>query len=196
MAARYKQDDSPPVFLVIHFPRPCRYRADEGAPMLSVFLPIRAIRCRFGRALVVRHAAPYYRLCVLLANEDRSQYIHRHRHLMGTTMLYTEQVERSRPYHRPSPSNGLGEPYHRHSFHHARTSLGAAGHFLHISMMAAPLVIGEVIHDSEKRWRAMRMVPVLGALASELLWTLKIAHDREKDEEARAALQQCRERCR
>jgi hypothetical protein len=40
------------------------------------------------------------------------------------------------------------------------------------------------------------MVPVLGALASELLWTLKIAHDREKDEEARAALQQCRERCR
>ena len=98
-------------------------------------------------------------------------------------MRYTEQVERSRPYH-------------RHSFHHARTSLGAAGHFLHISMVAAPLVIGEVIHDSEKRWRAMRMVPVLGALASELLWTLKIAHDREKDEEARAALQQCRERCR
>jgi hypothetical protein len=26
--------------------------------------------------------------------------------------------------------------------------------------------------------------------------TLKIAHDREKDEAARAALQQCRERCR
>jgi len=38
---------------------------------------------------------------------------------------------------------------------------------LHLGMVAAPLVIGEVIVDTEKKWRAMRMVPVLGAIASD-----------------------------
>jgi hypothetical protein len=62
-----------------------------------------------------------------------------------------------------------------------------------MGMVAAPLFIGELIHDSEKRWRAMRMVPVAGALGSELLWTMKIAHDRKREEEAHAALEACRE---
>jgi hypothetical protein len=65
-----------------------------------------------------------------------------------------------------------------------------------MSMVAAPLVIGEVIHDSEKRWRAMRIVPVIGALASETLWTMKIAHDRKREEEDHAALESCHEHCR
>lgn len=112
-------------------------------------------------------------------------------------MRYTELAEPTRTQHyqnQPRP-NGV-TPYHRQSFHHARTSLGAAGHLLHMSMVAAPLVIGEVIHDSDKRWRAMRLVPVIGALASEALWTMKIAHDRKREEEDHAALESCRERCR
>lgn len=113
-------------------------------------------------------------------------------------MRYTEMAERSRTQHhqRPSHLDGQGTPYHRQSFHHAHTSLGAAGHLLHMSMVAAPLVIGEVIHDSDKRWRAMRMVPVVGALASEALWTMKIAHDRKREAQDHAALESCRERCR
>src|SRR5580700_10304830 len=100
-------------------------------------------------------------------------------------MRYTELAERARTQHyQPQPRfDGQGTPYHRQAFHHARTSLGAAGHLLHMSMVAAPLVIGEVIHDSDKRWRAMRIVPVIGALASEALWTMKIAHDRKREEE-------------
>lgn len=86
--------------------------------------------------------------------------------------------------------------YHRQPFHHPRTSLGAAGHLLHVGMVAAPLAIGEFIHDSEKRWRAMRMVPVLGAIASEALWALKIAHDRQREREDHAALDASREQCR
>jgi dihydropteroate synthase len=35
----------------------------------------------------------------------------------------------------------------------------------------------------------MRIVPVLGALASEALWTMKIAHDRKREEEDHAALE-------
>jgi hypothetical protein len=60
-------------------------------------------------------------------------------------------------------------------------------------MVAAPLVIGELIHDSEKRWRAMRIVPVAGALGSELLWQMKIARDRQREEEDHAALKACHE---
>jgi ABC-type iron transport system FetAB permease component len=64
---------------------------------------------------------------------------------------------------------------------------------LHLGMVAAPLVIGEVVMDTEKKWRAMRMIPVLGAIASEALWTMKIVHDRKREEEDHAALEACRE---
>jgi hypothetical protein len=111
-------------------------------------------------------------------------------------MRYTELAERSRSKHYQPRPPGVNPSYDRQAFHHPRTSLGAAGHLLHMGMVAAPLVIGEVIQDSDKRWRAMRMVPVLGAIASELLWTLKISNDRKKDEEAHAALEACREHCR
>ena len=90
----------------------------------------------------------------------------------------------------------MGAPHVRQAFHRPHTSLGAVGHLLHVSMVAAPLLIGEVIPDSDKRWRAMRMVPVLGAIASEALWTMKIAHDRKREAEDHAALESCYERCR
>ena len=84
-------------------------------------------------------------------------------------MQHTDWAERTRTNHyQPQPrSYGYEAPNPRQSFHHARTSLGAAGHLLHLGMVAAPLVIGEVIVDTEKKWRAMRMVPVLGAIASD-----------------------------
>lgn len=110
------------------------------------------------------------------------------------TQFATQYANNHRVQRRDS---GRDVPYpHRQAFHRPRTSLGAAGHLLHLGMVAAPLVIGEMIHDPDKRWRAMRIVPVLGAIGSEILWTMKISHDREKDEEARAALDQCRRHCR
>ncbi len=87
-------------------------------------------------------------------------------------------------------------PYSRQAFHHPRTSLGAAGHLLHLGMVAAPLLIPEIFQDADKRFRALRLVPVIGAIGSEALWTLKLSNDRKKDEEAHAALESCRERCR
>jgi len=39
----------------------------------------------------------------------------------------------------------------------SRTSLGAAGHWIHLAAVAAPLIIGEVIKDPDKRWRALRL---------------------------------------
>ncbi len=78
--------------------------------------------------------------------------------------------------------------------HHPRNSLGAAGHWIHLLTVAAPLVIAEAIKDPDKKWRAMRLVSVGGAVLSEAAWTLKIAHDKEKREEAREALKSCEER--
>ena len=82
------------------------------------------------------------------------------------------------------------------AFHRPRTSLGAAGHWIHLATVAAPLVIAETIKDADKRWRAMRMVSVGAAIASEAAWTYRIAKERQKDEEARAALKECAEHCR
>jgi len=112
-------------------------------------------------------------------------------------MQHTDWTERTRTKHYQNTMRQEFQeaptPHHRQAFHHAHTSLGAAGHLLHMGMVAAPLVIGEMIHDSEKKWRAMRLVPVLGALASEALWTFKIAHDRQREKEDHAALRECRE---
>lgn len=84
--------------------------------------------------------------------------------------------------------------YPRQPFHRPRTSLGAPGHLIHLAMVAAPVFIGEFIKDSDKRWRAMRLIPVLGGIASELVWTQRLMRDRQKDEETRAALRSCAER--
>jgi hypothetical protein len=117
---------------------------------------------------------------------------------MEATMRYTEMAERSRAHHHQHipRSTGQGFPHHRQAFHHARTSLGAAGHLLHMGMAAAPFLIAEYIPDPEKKWRAMRAIPVIGALASEALWTMKIAHDRKREQEDHAQLDACYDRSR
>jgi hypothetical protein len=76
--------------------------------------------------------------------------------------------------------------YNRQAFHHPRTSLGAAGHWIHLLSVAAPLLIPEIIKDPEKKWRALRLASVGAALASEIVWTHKLTQDRRKDEECQA----------
>jgi hypothetical protein len=116
---------------------------------------------------------------------------------MGTRMRHsTDWAERSQTHHyQATPRSDFqgAARSHRQAFHHPQTSLGAAGHLLHMGMVAAPLFITEAIVDPEKKFRVMRMVPVLGAIASEGLWTMKIARDKKSQEEAHEALEACRE---
>jgi hypothetical protein len=108
----------------------------------------------------------------------------------------TEFAERSwTQYHQPRTACRDAQTI-RQPFHHARTSLGAAGHWIHLGTVAAPLVIGEVIKDADTKWRAMRFVSVGAAIASEAVWTLRLSKDRQKDEESHAALEACNNRCR
>jgi hypothetical protein len=106
-------------------------------------------------------------------------------------MSFAENIARGRTSNYPR-DNYAGA--HRQAFHHSRTSLGATGHWIHLASVTAPLVIGELVKDPEKRWRWMRIASVAAALASEALWTHKLAKDRRKDEEAREALHACAER--
>ena len=108
-------------------------------------------------------------------------------------MSYAENIAQGRKQNYSRANLGDGS---RQSFHHSRTSLGAAGHWIHIATVAAPLVIAEVIKDPDKRWRAMPLTTVAGAVASEALWTHRLAKDRRKDEEAHEALRACAEQSR
>jgi hypothetical protein len=87
--------------------------------------------------------------------------------------MRTELAERPRAdFYQPRAAYPEAHGY-RQSFHHPRTSLGAAGHWIHLLSVAAPLVI-----------------------ASEALWTHRLSKERQKDEESHAALESCHDRCR
>jgi len=108
---------------------------------------------------------------------------------------YTEQTGQQKNHYRPSDAY----PYQqaaRRSMHKPHSALGATGHWIHLLSVAAPLVIAESIKDPDKKWRALRIAAVAAPLLSEAAWTLKISQDRHKAEEARAALEECQDRCR
>ena len=98
----------------------------------------------------------------------------------------------SQQHHRGEPS---GANHSRQQFHHPRSSLGATGHWVNLLGVAAPLIVGELVKDPEKRWRMLRIAAVGTALASEVVWTHRLSKDRKKDEEMRNALQSCAEHC-
>lgn len=71
----------------------------------------------------------------------------------------------------------------RQPFRHSRTSLGVAGHWLHLLAVLSPLVIGEVIKDPEKKWRAIRLASVGTAIGTEALWTHRLLKRRAEEKE-------------
>jgi hypothetical protein len=68
-----------------------------------------------------------------------------------------------------------------------RTSLGVAGHLVYTAGALAPLVIGELVENADKRWRLMRLVSVGTALAYE---TLHVVREERRNKEKEAALAQ------
>jgi hypothetical protein len=72
-------------------------------------------------------------------------------------------------------------------FQHAHTTIGAgsAGHWLRMAGILSPLVIGELVKDSEKRWRWIRIASVATALVSEGFHTQRIMAERREREFSR-----------
>ena len=106
-----------------------------------------------------------------------------------------DQADGHKTRYDPSIANAYAHAARR-SISRPHTSMGAAGHWIHLLSVAAPLVIAEVIKDPDKKWRALRLASVGGALLSEAVWTLRLSHDRRREEESRAALEDCEGRCR
>jgi hypothetical protein len=66
-----------------------------------------------------------------------------------------------------------------------------------LAVWRLPINLSEIRRkDFHNRWRAMRGVSVGTAILSEAVWAWRIAQDRQKDAEAREALESCEERCR
>jgi hypothetical protein len=89
----------------------------------------------------------------------------------------------------PQPSSLRAELPRTHSdgqaFHKPHTSIGAAGHWVKTAGILAPLIIGELIKDPEKRWRWIRISAFATALVSEAMWTNKIHKERQQCEDSR-----------
>ena len=100
----------------------------------------------------------------------------------------TDWATRSRPQHYPASTASLEGHSSRQPMHRPHTSMGAAGHWIHMAGLLAPLVIGEFVTDANKRWKAIRMVSVVTALAYEGLHTMN-------EQKRREELQAERDRC-
>jgi hypothetical protein len=73
----------------------------------------------------------------------------------------------------------------RQSFHHPQTSVGAgsAGHWIKMAGILSPLIIGELVHDADKRWRWIRISAVATALVSEAFYANRVRRQREQQKE-------------
>ncbi len=100
---------------------------------------------------------------------------------MQQPVSYTDRV-RAQPHAQTS---------HRRAFHHPRTSYGVAGHWIHLLSVLAPLVIGELIKDPEKKWKAIRLASVGTAVLTEGMWTYRVKKRREDDEQRLALAFDC-----
>ena len=91
----------------------------------------------------------------------------------------------------PEHSQSASQHHAKQPYHNPHSSMGAAGHWIKTAGILAPLVIGEFVADSEKRWRYIRLASVATALVSEGLWTNKVHNERKQAQERE---RECQER--
>jgi len=102
--------------------------------------------------------------------------------------------ERTAEQDHPVRGDGYDDLEHharKQGFHNAHTSLGVAGHFVHMGAMLFPVLAAELINDAVQYKRAVRIGAVLTTVAYESLYTLREARRREQQEEK---LADCRSR--
>lgn len=71
----------------------------------------------------------------------------------------------------------------RQGFHNAHTSLGVAGHLVHMGAMLFPVLAAELITDAVKYKKAVRIGAVATTVLYEGLYTMREAKRRERQEE-------------
>jgi hypothetical protein len=86
-------------------------------------------------------------------------------------------------------SGGFERHAHHQSFRNPHTSLGVAGHVVHMGAMLFPVLAAELITDAEKYRKVVRVGAVATAVLYEGLYTMRESQRREKQE---ARLAECR----
>jgi hypothetical protein len=91
----------------------------------------------------------------------------------------------------PAAEDDLEHHARSMGFTNAHTSLGAAGHIVHMGAMLFPVLAAELISDAVKYKKAVRIGSVLTTVAYESLYTLREARRRDRQD---AKLAECRNR--
>jgi hypothetical protein len=74
---------------------------------------------------------------------------------------------------------------HRHEgFAKSSAAMGAM-HWVKLAGILAPLVIGELVKDPEKKWRYIHLVSVRTAIVSQEMWGNQIKRERDDCREER-----------
>jgi hypothetical protein len=68
-------------------------------------------------------------------------------------------------------------------FKNPRTSHCASGRWIRLLGALAPLIIGELVRDADKRWKYIRIVSVAMAVASEVTWANRVKRERIEERE-------------
>ncbi len=89
------------------------------------------------------------------------------------------------------PADELARPLHSQAFKHPHTSLGVAGHIVHMLGVFVPVLAGEFIESPQKYKKVVRLASIGTALAYDTLYVVKEAKRREKQE---TKLEECRNR--
>jgi len=91
----------------------------------------------------------------------------------------------------PAAGDDLEHHARTQGFRNAHTSLGAAGHLVHIGSMLLPVLAAELITDAAKYKKIVRIGSVLTTVAYETLYTIREARRRDRQN---AKLAECRNR--
>ena len=87
-------------------------------------------------------------------------------------------------------SDDLEHHAHAQGFKNANTSLGVAGHLVHMGAMLFPVLAAELITDAQKYRKTVRIGSVLTTVLYEGLYTMREAQRRHKLDEK---LAECRD---
>jgi hypothetical protein len=73
---------------------------------------------------------------------------------------------------------------HRRTHRKRAAVEGEIGHWIRTAGILAPLVIGELVKDADRKWRFIKVASVSAAILSEGLYSHKAYRQRERDREA------------
>jgi hypothetical protein len=89
-----------------------------------------------------------------------------------------------------TPGDDLQRHANNHGFRNAHTSLGVAGHLVHMGAMLFPVLAAELILDADKYRKAVKIGAVATTALYEGLYTMREAQRRNRQEEK---LAECRQ---